>query len=172
MKLKETSSNDTQQQLLQRLEPLFGKGGYKIVELHYAALKHKAHFSIVLFHPTGISIESCAELHKIADVEIERLQANGLRLSESNDYSLELTSPGLGRRLRSCREFEIFRGQQVRCLVGNTWHRGLLLGLDTRSEELSLELNKNSSASNAPAEVKEHLLRLPLEQVLKVELDS
>ncbi len=81
--------------------------------------------------------------HKIADVKIESLQASGVEISCHKDYSLELSSSGLGRCLPSRREFQIFRGQPVRCLENSCWHNGVLLGLthyDTGNLELSLAI--------------------------------
>ncbi|WGK69582.1 hypothetical protein P0082_01605 [Candidatus Haliotispira prima] len=179
MKLKEITGTAVQQQLLQRLEQLLKKDGYQVVELGHAVLKNRAQFHIVLFHPAGISLDACSELHKIADVEIERLQAGGLRVSGNNDYSLELSSPGLGRSLRSHREFEVFRGQNVRCLVEDHWYQGTLRGFDeglNGEPELSLELPQSvDKEGRVVDEMKENLpelLHFPLEQIRKVELDS
>ncbi|MEM9423839.1 MAG: hypothetical protein AAF975_03500, partial [Spirochaetota bacterium] len=153
MKLKEVIYTGVQEQLLSRLEQLLGD--YRIAELNCALLKNRAHFSIVLFHPEGVSLDACAELHKIIDVELERIQARGAL----GNYNLELSSPGLGRRLRSLREFQVFRGQPIRCMVGDSWHKGTLLGLAEDTWDLSLQ--------NA-----REILRFSLEEVVKVELDS
>ncbi len=162
MRLKETTTTEVQERLLTRLELLFGKDAYQIVELNYAMLKHRAQFRVVLFHPAGVSLDTCAELHRVISVEIDRLQASGLKISDNNDYSLELSSPGLGRQLRSRREFQVFRGQVVRCMSADCWYSGVLLGLSgTAAADLELSM-----------EVDAEVLRLPLEQVQKVELDS
>ena len=163
MKLKEKEHTEVQKILLTRLEELLSKDDYQIVELNYIVLKRRARFHIVLFHPEGVSLAACEQWHKIMDVEIERLCAlNGLGLQIGNDYSLEISSPGTERKLNSRREFQIFCGQNIRCLVGEVWHRGVLLGLQNQSEELVLQSNTSTA----------EMQHFPLEQVLKVQLDG
>ena len=161
MKLREKELTELQTILLARLEELLAKDQYQIVELNYIVHKRRARFHIVLFHPEGVSLEACEQWHRIINVEIERLCAGGLQIG--SDYSLEISSPGTERSLNSSREFQVFSGQNICCLVGGAWHRGILLGLqgDYRSE-LVLQTNIQNAEST----------RFPLEQVLKVKLDS
>ena len=169
MKLKETSRDEVSQKLLVRLEELFSQEGYQIVELHYAVVRQRAHFQIVLFHPEGVSLDNCAKLHRIAKVEIDYLQANpeGCGIAHHKDYNLEISSPGLRRRLQSKREFQIFLGQPVRCMIDGSYHDGALLGLIENEAELMLSL-QISSKSN----IENMMCNFPLEQVQIVELNS
>jgi ribosome maturation factor RimP len=86
----------------------------------------------------GVSLEECVQLsHQLSDLlDVEDII--------SEPYHLEVSSPGLNRKLRYAREFELLKGRRARLLLrqagGNQYIIGYLRGKE--DEEILLETEK------------------------------
>jgi len=79
----------------------------------------------------------------------------------SSSYTLEVSSPGLTRKLKKPQDYERYAGRLVRLTTRSPWqgkqvHRGILKGL--ANEEVSLEEDQE-------------LVRIPLGEIAKARLD-
>lgn len=79
----------------------------------------------------------------------------------SSSYTLEVSSPGLTRKLKKPQDYERYAGRLVRLTTRGPWqgkqvHRGILKGL--ANEEVSLEEDQE-------------LVRIPLREIAKARLD-
>lgn len=79
----------------------------------------------------------------------------------SSSYTLEVSSPGLTRKLKKPQDYERYTGRLVRLTTRSPWqgkqvHRGILKGL--ANEEVSLEEDQA-------------LVRIPLREIAKARLD-
>ena len=79
----------------------------------------------------------------------------------SSSYTLEVSSPGLTRKLKKPQDYERYAGRLVRLTTRSPWqgkqvHRGILKGL--ANEEVSLEEDQA-------------LVRIPLREIAKARLD-
>ena len=95
------------ERLIVLIEPLLGRLGYELVELEYAAGRSNAVVRLFIDRPEGISIEDCErasrEVAALLDVEDPI----------STAYTLEVSSPGFDRVLRTPAHFTRFVGERV-----------------------------------------------------------
>jgi ribosome maturation factor RimP len=89
------------------LEPLLGRLGYELVELEYAPAGGHAVVRVFIDAPAGVSVEDCTkvsrEISALLDVEDPIPSA----------YTLEVSSPGFDRVLRTQAHFGRFVGARV-----------------------------------------------------------
>ncbi|MFZ2088126.1 MAG: ribosome maturation factor RimP, partial [Desulfobaccales bacterium] len=103
----------------------------------------------------GITLE---EITRVSKVVGELLDVHELI---SSSYTLEVSSPGLTRKLKEPRDYERYTGRLVRLTTRSPWqgkqvHRGILQGL--AGEEVTLTEG-------------ESVVRIPLEEIAKARLD-
>lgn len=94
------------------LEPAIAAQGVRLVELGVGGSRRGTVVRIVIHSPDGVSHADCGRVTRACGDAIEAAGVLGDR------YSIEVSSPGTDRVLRSGREFEVFRGQPVRVRVG------------------------------------------------------
>ncbi len=95
------------EQLIALIEPLLGQLGYELVDLEYAPGRSRSLLRVFIDQPQGVGLEDCErvshELSALLDVEDPVPTA----------YTLEVSSPGLDRVLRTRAHFERFVGERV-----------------------------------------------------------
>jgi ribosome maturation factor RimP len=95
------------EKLMTLSEPLLEGLGYELVELEYAPGRGHAVVRVFIDQPTGVGVEDCErvshELAALFDVEDPVPTA----------YTLEVSSPGLDRVLRTPAHFERFMGARI-----------------------------------------------------------
>jgi ribosome maturation factor RimP len=89
------------------IEPLVGRLGYELVELEHAAGRGSAVVRLFIDRPEGVGLEDCErvsrEVSALLDVEDPIPTA----------YSLEVSSPGFDRVLRTPAHFARFVGSRL-----------------------------------------------------------
>src|ERR1700712_2085845 len=95
------------EKLIALLEPVLAQLGYELVELEYAAGRTQAVVRLFMDQPAGISVEDC-----------ERVSRDVAALLDVSDpiptaYTLEVSSPGFDRVLRTPGHFERFVGERI-----------------------------------------------------------
>ena len=93
--------------LIALIEPVLAQLGYELVELEYAAGRTNAVVRIFIDQPAGISVDDC-----------ERVSRDVAALLDVDDpiptaYTLEVSSPGFDRVLRTPGHFERFVGERI-----------------------------------------------------------
>lgn len=103
------------------IEPVVSGLGFSIVELKSRKVRKNFQIHLVIYHPEGVGIEDCSLVYKTLFPRIEIL-------IESRDLNLEVSSPGIERRLKCTEEFEVFKGKGVKILTeGNEeWLSGII----------------------------------------------
>jgi ribosome maturation factor RimP len=95
------------ERLLTLLEPLVARLGFELVELEYAAGHRRGVLRLFIDGPQGVGLEDCArvsrEVSALLDVEDPIPTA----------YTLEVSSPGFDRLLRTQAHFARFVGSRV-----------------------------------------------------------
>jgi len=95
------------ERLIALIEPVLVQLGYELVELEYAAGRSQAVLRLFIDTPVGISVDDCErvsrEVAALLDVEDPIPTA----------YTLEVSSPGLDRVLRTPAHFERFLSERV-----------------------------------------------------------
>ena len=84
--------------------------GLQIVEVNHSYQNSSLHIYCVIYSPQGVGSERCSQLHRAL---LPRLNVH---LAEPN-IILQISSPGINRRLKSLREFSLFCGQQLKVLL-------------------------------------------------------
>ncbi len=95
------------ERLIALIEPLTGRLGCELVDLEYGPGRGNALVRLYIDRPGGVGIEDCErvsrEVSALLDVEDPIPTA----------YTLEVSSPGFDRVLRTREHFERFAGQRV-----------------------------------------------------------
>ncbi|MFL6605155.1 MAG: ribosome maturation factor RimP [Steroidobacteraceae bacterium] len=95
------------ERLIALIEPVLVRLGYELVELEYAAGRSQAVVRLFIDQPAGITVDDC-----------ERVSREVAALLDVDDpiptaYTLEVSSPGFDRVLRTPAHFERFVGERV-----------------------------------------------------------
>ena len=100
-------SGNLRERLIALIEPLAGSLGYELVELEFASGRSHGVLRIFIDRAEGIRVEDCErmsrEVSALLDVEDPIPTA----------YTLEVSSPGFDRVLRTKPHFERFVGERV-----------------------------------------------------------
>lgn len=126
------------ERLIALIEPLIGRLGYELVDLEHSAGRGSAVVRLYIDRAAGVGIEDCErvsrEVSALLDVEDPIPTA----------YTLEVSSPGFERTLRTREHFERFVGSRVFVELsapraGRRRYTGTLLGVD--ADGFSLEVD-------------------------------
>ena len=110
---------ETEEQLLNIITPLLDGMGLSIVEMTTGRHRGDIKINLVLYKDGGISLEDLTSAQKILRPRLE-LDYERERLS------IEISSPGLSRTIKSPREYGIFTGRRFRLLLEEQWIEGIL----------------------------------------------
>jgi ribosome maturation factor RimP len=94
--------------LMELLSPLVRGLGYELWELEYAPRAGGALLRLYIDAPQGISLDDCERVSRAVS---ERLDADD---PIPVAYTLEVSSPGLDRVLRTAEQFARYRGERAR----------------------------------------------------------
>ncbi|MGH8205616.1 MAG: ribosome maturation factor RimP [Steroidobacteraceae bacterium] len=133
-----TMAAPLREQLIALTEPLLGQLGYELVDLEYAPGRMHAVLRVFIDKPQGVGLDDCEqvshELSALLDVEDPVPTA----------YTLEVSSPGLDRVLRTRAHFQRFVGARVWVELraardGRRRYTGRLESLDAEGVELVVD---------------------------------
>jgi ribosome maturation factor RimP len=129
------------ERLIALIEPVLVRLGYELVELEYAAGRSQAVVRIFIDQPAGITVEDC-----------ERVSREVAALLDVDDpiptaYTLEVSSPGFDRVLRTAAHFERFVGSRVFVELkapraGRRRYTGMLQAVNATGIELEVDKQK------------------------------
>lgn len=126
------------ERLLTLIEPLLGRLGYELVDLEYGAGHGRARLRVFIDAAAGVGLEDCErvsrELSALLDVEDPIPGA----------YTLEVSSPGFDRVLRTPAHFGRFVGSRVfvelkEPRAGRRRYTGELLAVDAGGIALAVD---------------------------------
>ncbi|MBV6418255.1 MAG: Ribosome maturation factor RimP [Steroidobacteraceae bacterium] len=124
--------------LIALLEPLVGQLGFELVDVEASAGRGSGLLRIYLDSAAGVGVDDCErvsrEVSALLDVEDPMPGA----------YTLEVSSPGTDRLLRTPAHFERFRGERVRVELveprdGRRRYTGTLATVDARGIGLEVD---------------------------------
>jgi ribosome maturation factor RimP len=136
--------------LIALFEPVLKEIGYELVEVEFVPGQGGGTLRIYIDHPEGIDVDDCGEAsHALSDL----LDANDPFPGAS--YSLEVSSPGLDRILRTPGHFARFVENRVKVELkvardGRKRYTGMLRSTDGESIEMDVD---NFSVSIKLAEI-------------------
>jgi|WetSurSiteA1Bulk_404760.scaffolds.fasta_scaffold88401_2 ribosome maturation factor RimP len=104
------------QELLAELEKITGPLDITVVDFEAAKGKRGLTITVVLDKQGGVSIDDCEKVSSLFNERLEVLDVLGEAVDKAN-YSLQVSSPGLYRVLKSKKEYTIFRSRKVRVFL-------------------------------------------------------
>jgi ribosome maturation factor RimP len=126
------------EKLIALTEPLLGQLGYELVDLEYAPGRAHAQLRIFIDRAAGVGLDDCETVSRevSALLDIEDPVPTG--------YTLEVSSPGLDRILRTPAHFQRFVGERVRVELvnprgGRRRYTGRLAALNAAGIELEVD---------------------------------
>ena len=130
-----------QEEVRAAVEPVLVGMGFAVVELSIGRVKGSSRVHVVLYRASGVGVEDCAEASRVLFPLLQTLE--GLP-----DVSLEVSSPGIDREIKSPAEYRIFVGRGVRILVGDSieWFGGII----DRVEDDTVWLRKGIETRGVP----------------------
>jgi ribosome maturation factor RimP len=131
------------ERLIGLVEPVLGRLGYELVDLEFGAGHGRAQVRLFIDAPAGVGVEDCA-----------RVSRETSALLEAEDpiptaYTLEVSSPGFDRVLRTPAHFGRFVGARVLAELkepraGRRRYTGTLLSVDEAG--IALEVDRERVA--------------------------
>jgi ribosome maturation factor RimP len=126
------------EKLIALIEPLLGQMGYELVDLEYAPGRTHAVLRVFIDRPEGVGLDDCERAsHEVsALLDVEDPVPVG--------YTLEVSSPGLDRVLRTPAHFRRFVGERIwlelrAAREGRRRYTGRLQALDAEGIELNVD---------------------------------
>jgi ribosome maturation factor RimP len=126
------------ERLIGLIEPVLGGLGYELVELEYGVGRARAQLRLFIDAPAGVGVEDCARVSRETSALLE--VADPIPLA----YTLEVSSPGFERVLRTQAHFGRFVGARVFVELkeprgGRRRYTGKLLTVDEGGIELEVD---------------------------------
>lgn len=143
-------SSIEEQIIYKELLPVIEGLGFSVVELKAKGVKGVMQVHLVIYRPEGVSVEDCTLVHSTVRPKIEVLL-------DTRDIQLEVASPGIGRKLKSDREFAVFKGLLVR------------IWIDEQDQSIEGEI-KGSDGENVVISTRDEQKTIPLRNVRKAKL--
>ena len=125
------ATSDIENELRADFEPLLKELGFHIVELKSAPVKGRTHLDIVIYREEGVSIDACADVHRLVRPRAELIL-------DDRDVAVQVASPGIDRTFKDNAEFGVFTGRGVGVLLHGTddWIGGIVGSVDDKSVTL------------------------------------
>jgi ribosome maturation factor RimP len=126
------------ERLIGLLEPALGRLGYELVELEYGAGRARGTLRIFIDREGGVGLEDCERASREVSAQLDAADPI------PGAYTLEVSSPGFDRVLRTRAHFGRFVGQQVSVELkepraGRRRYTGTLLAVDDSGIELQVD---------------------------------
>lgn len=152
--------------------PLAEGLGFLLVELRVTRRGADTHVSAVITKPVAsaqtdteqprnaymsVSVDDCAQVHRLL---LPRLEA----LLNTDNISMDVSSPGMERTIKNAAEFALFAGRPVRL-----WHTAVkdwIYGMITESGDAALSIRPLESAEQAGSAVQ----TIPYTEIAKAKL--
>ena len=138
------------------LQPLAGEMDIELVEIEFKQ-GHSPALTVYIDTESGVDLNTCEKFHRAIDAALDELDP-----TFGAPYTLNVSSPGLDRPLKTMRDFDKCMGQKTEVklfapLQGKKYFAAVLRGFDgncvTLEEEdgtlLKLELNRIAKINRA-----------------------
>ncbi|MBR1868424.1 MAG: ribosome maturation factor RimP [Clostridia bacterium] len=140
-------------EILAAIEPLASSMGIEIVEIE-AKVTKEPYITIYIDTEDGVDLDTCEKFHNAVDPVLDEIDA-----SNGAAYTLNVSSPGLDRPLKTDRDFERRLGLDVEVklyapLKGVKYFEGVLENYDGNNVTIKLQSGEE--------------LKLPLARIAKI----
>ena len=123
-------------ELYEVVAPLVHSLGYEVLELTGAQRKGTLHVNLVILGRQGTTMDDCAKTYRVAYPRLEVW-------TSATDVHLEVSSPGVERKIKHADEFSLFVGMKARMLSDDApdWIVGIIDSVTGDSVHLETEAN-------------------------------
>lgn len=127
----------TQDKVTELLSPEIAVMGFELIELDFSG----GLLRLTIDKPSGVSLDDCVAVNRRVSLLLDAADPI------EGSYRLEVSSPGLNRRLKTLKDFEHFSGRKAKIVTKEGTYRGIIKGLagdnvllDSEGSELSLHV--------------------------------
>lgn len=99
--------NDIKKSLEQTLLEDIENNGYELIEIEQHSLRKGIKFVLYIDHDNGIGLDDCVSVSKASEMIIDEF-------IDPESYELEVSSPGLDRKLNKKEDFDRFIGKTIK----------------------------------------------------------
>ena len=99
--------NDIKKSLEQTLLEDIENNGYELIEIEQHSLRKGIKFVLYIDHDNGIGLDDCVNVSKASEMIIDEF-------IDPESYELEVSSPGLDRKLNKKEDFDRFIGKTIK----------------------------------------------------------
>ncbi len=105
MPVKPKGVEETVQEIV---EPLINRAGYELVEVEFLKEGGQWYLRLFIDQPAGITLDDCEKVSRRVETILDE------RDPIQTSYILEVSSPGVERKLKKPADFDRFAGKKVR----------------------------------------------------------
>lgn len=127
--------------LFEEFEPLLDALGIVLVDLEHSENPYECKITAIVTMKSGeIGVDETTKVFRLIRTRME------LKLAPETDLNLEVSTPGLQRKIRDAYEFSIFVGKRVRLhdLLIGSWVSGIIEKVDNECVYLTSVLDENN----------------------------
>ena len=99
--------DEVRKNLEETLREQIEKKGYELIEIEQHSLRKGIKMVLFIDHENGIGIDDCISVSKLSEVVIDEF-------IDPESYELEVSSPGLDRKLIKKEDFDRFIGKTIK----------------------------------------------------------
>ena len=100
--------NDNEESLFQALNEIVEKKDMRVININISGLAKSPSIQIIIDSIQGVNLDDCSFVSKLTD---DIIKVNGYY---SDDYNLEVSSPGVNRQLFSLDDFRLYENSMVK----------------------------------------------------------
>ena len=93
--------------LEETLQEHIERNGYELIEIEQHSLRNGIKFVLYIDHDDGIGLDDCVNVSKASEMIIDKF-------IDPESYELEVSSPGLDRKLNKKEDFDRFIGKTIK----------------------------------------------------------
>jgi ribosome maturation factor RimP len=139
----------TENDLESIISPLLDGLSLSLVEMSIGRHRGDVKINLVLYKDNGIGLDDLTKAQKILRPRLE------LEFDRDN-LSMEISSPGMSRLIKSPKEYRIFTGRKMRFLLDEEWIEGTLTSSNDEMVFIQIENEE---------------LEIPVKRIRKAKLD-
>ena len=99
--------NEIKKSLEETLSEDIENNGYELIEIEQHSLRKGIKFVLYIDHDNGIGLDDCVSVSKASEIIIDEF-------IDPESYELEVSSPGLDRKLNKKEDFDRFIGKTIK----------------------------------------------------------
>jgi len=156
-------NNITKDPLFEEYAPLLEAMNIVLVDIDFKESPFNARLAAVIKLEDGeVGVNECAKVHNLIKTRME------LQLAEEQEFDLEVSTPGLQRKIRDAYEFKLFKGKRVRVydILHSYWLSGIIKEVKDISVVLTNCLDQDDKALESDVEIEfENISKAKLEYI-------